>query len=91
MTNHRMIYSMNKRGVIQIVAWLLIAITTAGIGITAVYNSSPLYIGNSDTNEYFDYNQCKHLLKTIDEKNVVAFKTKVEAENLGYNAIEGCV
>ena len=63
MENCRIKYPMEKRGQLEITAVIIIILTTLGIGITALFNSSPLYLGNSNTNEYFNYNQCKLKLK----------------------------
>lgn len=80
---------MNKRGVIQVIAWLLIAITTVGIGFT-VANSTTLYIGDNQIQSYANYYKCPDWVKNIDNTNIVVFSSKKEAENV-FNAIEGCV
>lgn len=85
------VYPMQKRGQIEIVAVILIILTTLGIGVTAVYNSSPIYLGNSATHKYFDYHKCSELIKSIEQSNVVSFKTKNEAEIQNYDVTEGCV
>ncbi|MEK6936397.1 MAG: hypothetical protein AABW67_06435 [Nanoarchaeota archaeon] len=84
-------YLMQKRGQIETVAIILIILTTLGISVTAIYNSSPLYLGNSATHKYFDYHKCSELIKSIEQSNVVSFKTKDEAEIQNYNVTEGCV
>jgi len=80
---------MNKRGVIQIVAWLLIAITTAGIGLTII-NSTTLYIGDIASQKYVNYYKCPNWVDDLQKDNVVVFPSKKEAD-IRFNATEGCV
>lgn len=84
--------NVNKKGVlIEIGAIILIVLTSLGIMAVANYNSSPLYIGDSNSHKYFDYFKCKELVNNITEKNVVIFDSIEKAKQAGYNETFGCI
>lgn len=83
---------MKKRGtVIEVGAVVIIIITTLSIVVTYFLNDSPIYVGDSSTKHYIDYNKCRNQAKNISDENIVIFKTLEEAKEKEFKPIEGCV
>lgn len=73
-----------KKGEIPIrgLTYFKILVTTA--------SSQNLYLGNTETKEFLDYYECKNVVKSIPEENIIIFNSKDDATKKEYVAIEGC-
>lgn len=82
------IHPMEKRGQVEIAAWLIILIVTVGVGYT-VANITSLYVADTSTGNYVNYYKCKEIAENMNKDSIKIFSSKKDVEK-EFNVIEGC-
>ena len=82
--------SMHKKGLIEMGAIMLVIITTIG-AIVVLSESRNIYVGDSRTNEVYNYDKCSEKIDAIPKENQIIFKDLKDAEEKEYRKVKECI